>query len=117
MATDVEDRTMLGLQQQVEIAVLYRSYADAASDDGGDAFDRLEAAYEAYEEEIVRRTRERLLTAVRQALEVANADVDHARKVAASPAAGSDQLQELYEKRGVARGLARAVEELMKEEE
>lgn len=114
---------MLRLQGEVGLAVLYRTYADAAYSGretaGGsasldEAYDRVEKAFEELENEIVRRTQELLLAEIRKALTGAVADVEHARQVVQSPAAGNDQWRTLHENRGVARGLARAIEQIEK---
>jgi hypothetical protein len=123
--TDVQDRTMAWLQEQVTTAVLYLTYATAAyggreTADGSmsldQALDEAEAAFEGLEREVTLRARRVAVGQVRAALSGAITDVDVARRVAASPAAGNDEWNDLTEKRGVARGLSRAVEELTKEE-
>lgn len=123
MTAGASDQELLGLTQATVEAVLYCAYSDEANggresaDESADhdyAYDRREAAFAALVEFGTRRERERLINEVRGLLRTANAEVEAAKAVLASQAAGSEEWHDLARKRGTAGALASVIETIEK---
>lgn len=116
---DPDDNQLTRAVDEVTAAVLYLAYSNVAnggretagqSHDHDYAYDRVDEAIEALMKLAATRERTRLRAAVTSRLMTALGETDAAKRVLASPAAGNQEWQNLHERRGVQRGLAKAVE-------